>query len=165
VKGADVLFVVDELRRAGVTLYVAGGWGVDALVGRQTRAHADLDLSFDATQDTLAVRRMRELGFATELDQRPTRLVMLDTHGRVVDLHPVQFAADGSGVLPGFNGEEFHYPADGFTTGRIAGRNVPCISAELQMRFHLGYQHRDVDRQDVATLRRHLRRGPALAEP
>lgn len=30
-----------------------GGWGVDALVGRQTRIHSDLDLAVDVTQMAL----------------------------------------------------------------------------------------------------------------
>lgn len=29
---------------AGADVWVGGGWGIDALVGRQTRQHRDLDL-------------------------------------------------------------------------------------------------------------------------
>ena len=39
-----VLQILDTLRSAGVTATVDGGWGVDALVGRETRPHEDLDL-------------------------------------------------------------------------------------------------------------------------
>ena len=39
-----VLEILDRLRSHGVTASVDGGWGVDALVGRQTRPHEDLDL-------------------------------------------------------------------------------------------------------------------------
>jgi lincosamide nucleotidyltransferase A/C/D/E len=37
--------------------------------------------------------------------------------------------------------------------GRIAGRAVPCLTPELQLRFHLGYEPGPTDRHDVALLR------------
>src|SRR4051794_700622 len=40
----DVVAVLDAFDRAGVQGWLAGGWGVDALVGHQTRPHTDLDL-------------------------------------------------------------------------------------------------------------------------
>ena len=39
-----VLAVLDLLAAAEVRAWVAGGWGVDALLGRQTRPHCDIDL-------------------------------------------------------------------------------------------------------------------------
>ena len=44
---ADVVEILSDLRAAGCRVWVAGGWGVDALVGRQTRPHRDLDLAVD----------------------------------------------------------------------------------------------------------------------
>jgi hypothetical protein len=40
----EVVDVLERLDRAGVPVWLDGGWGVDALVGRQTRPHRDLDL-------------------------------------------------------------------------------------------------------------------------
>jgi polyisoprenoid-binding protein YceI len=40
--------VLDALHRVGCRFWVEGGWGVDALVGRQTRPHRDLDIDIDA---------------------------------------------------------------------------------------------------------------------
>jgi lincosamide nucleotidyltransferase A/C/D/E len=40
----EVLGVLGDLANAGCAVWV-GGWGVDALVGRQTRLHRDLDLA------------------------------------------------------------------------------------------------------------------------
>jgi lincosamide nucleotidyltransferase A/C/D/E len=42
--GDDVLAVLAVLREAGAEVWVGGGWGIDALVGEQTRDHRDLDL-------------------------------------------------------------------------------------------------------------------------
>jgi hypothetical protein len=39
-----VLAVLAELEAAGVAAWIDGGWGIDALLGRQTRPHDDLDL-------------------------------------------------------------------------------------------------------------------------
>jgi lincosamide nucleotidyltransferase A/C/D/E len=41
----DVLEVLDILDADGVMHWLDGGWGVDALLGVQTRPHADLDLA------------------------------------------------------------------------------------------------------------------------
>ncbi|WP_218961930.1 nucleotidyltransferase domain-containing protein [Actinomyces ruminis] len=46
---SEVLAVVQWLTARGATYQVYGGWAVDALVGRQTRAHGDLDVFVDAT--------------------------------------------------------------------------------------------------------------------
>jgi lincosamide nucleotidyltransferase A/C/D/E len=45
--------VLADLTEAGCSVWVAGGWGVDALVGRQTRLHRDLDLALDARNETV----------------------------------------------------------------------------------------------------------------
>jgi Aminoglycoside-2''-adenylyltransferase len=44
-RGTDVHELVDRLRDAGVAVWVDGGWGIDALVGEQTRPHGDLDIA------------------------------------------------------------------------------------------------------------------------
>ena len=44
----EVHRVLDALTSAGCPTWLAGGWGVDALAGRQTRAHRDLDLLVEA---------------------------------------------------------------------------------------------------------------------
>jgi lincosamide nucleotidyltransferase A/C/D/E len=40
----DVVEVLESLTVAHVPWWVAGGWGVDALVGEQTRMHDDVDV-------------------------------------------------------------------------------------------------------------------------
>jgi hypothetical protein len=52
----EVLGVLGDLAEAGCAVWVAGGWGVDALAGRQTRLHRDLDLAVDARNETVALR-------------------------------------------------------------------------------------------------------------
>ena len=35
---------VPQLEQAGIPVWLDGGWGIDALLGRETRPHHDLDL-------------------------------------------------------------------------------------------------------------------------
>ena len=148
----DVLEVLDALR--GCRAWVAGGWGVDALAGEQTRAHRDLDLALDADVEPDALAALEALGYAIETDWRPARVELAAAGARWVDLHPVAFGPDGSGRQGDLDGGWFAYPAECFTTGRIGGRTVACLSVAQQLRFRQGYELRDVDRHDLALLAR-----------
>jgi len=44
---SDVLQIAGSLERTNIAYWLAGGWGVDALVGTQLRYHGDLDLVVD----------------------------------------------------------------------------------------------------------------------
>lgn len=129
---------------------------MDAVVGRQTRAHQDLDLAVDADELAQILELLGALGFVVAVDWLPVRAELAHADGRRVDLHPVRFAADGSGVQAGLDGTEFGYPAAGFGSGRIDGQPVRCLSARQQLAFREGYEWREVDRHDVALLRTHV---------
>jgi hypothetical protein len=42
---SDVLEVVYLLEASGIEVWLDGGWGVDALLGSETRPHVDLDIA------------------------------------------------------------------------------------------------------------------------
>ncbi|GAA3220531.1 hypothetical protein GCM10010532_050260 [Dactylosporangium siamense] len=143
--------VLDALAGVGCPCWISGGWGVDALVGRQTRPHRDLDLAIDAAREADALRVLAERGYVVETDWRPVRVEVVASGLGRVDLHPVVFT-DGDGRQAGLDGDWFDYPGVDLTTGLIAGRPVPCISARLQLAFHQGYEPRDVDVLDLRLL-------------
>jgi len=60
--------VLAALDAVGLRAFVAGGWGVDALIGRQTRVHRDLDLALDLTHATLerALSALKTLDYCVE---------------------------------------------------------------------------------------------------
>jgi len=150
VEAEQVLAVLDLLQSVGATVWVDGGWGVDALIGRQSRPHADLDLSVD-TPSLAAVRSvLAEQGFTVRRDDLPTAIALGHPDGREVDLHPVVPTDDGGGdqALPG--GGWWHYPPP--ATGQIGGREVVCLSVDTQIRAHAGYEPDDGDRADMALL-------------
>ncbi|MFF8594565.1 nucleotidyltransferase domain-containing protein [Streptomyces sp. NPDC015220] len=150
----DVLTILAVLRNADADIWIGGGWGIDALVGRQTRRHRDLDLMHRESQEPDVVAALANAGFVQTLDWRPVRFVLTDPRGREIDLHPLVLAADGSAVQASPDPEHpFVYPASCFTTGTILGSTVPCLSPEQQVHFHQGYEPADHDRHDMARLR------------
>ncbi|MFF7341782.1 nucleotidyltransferase domain-containing protein [Streptomyces sp. NPDC008163] len=152
--GDDVLEILDLLREAGAEVWVGGGWGIDALVGRRTREHRDLDLMHRLEQEPAVLAALAAAGFAETLDWRPVRFVVSDARGRQIDLHPLVFGVGGGALQESLEpGEPFVYPADCFVTGSVGGRPVPCLSAAQQVFFHQGYEPRDRDLHDMAQLR------------
>lgn len=156
----QVLAVLDELAAEGIKGWLAGGWGVDALIGRQTRRHNDID--FVISDDEPPFK---------EIDQALTRqgfwFVGKFHHpgipapwchtwrhraGAKVEVLPVPldmvpFVADGADI----GGVK-----QPFAEGSINGQPVPCLSAELQLLMHRGYPQREADDHDVALLRSYL---------
>ncbi|MFR9778560.1 GNAT family N-acetyltransferase [Micromonospora sp. MS34] len=150
----EVHTVLDALAAVGCPAWISGGWGVDALVGEQTRPHRDLDLAVPAEHESAALRALARLGYAVETDWRPVRVEVVAAGRGRVDLHPLTFDEAGDGHQAGLDGSSFRWPRDCFTTGTIGGRPVDCISVDQQLRFHSGYEPREVDRADLAQLHR-----------
>ena len=159
----EVCAVLEALDSAGCPAWLEGGWGVDALAGRQIRPHRDLDIAIDAGQEELVLATLVRLGYTIETDWRPTRVELIAPGRGRVDVHPVTFDRAGDGVQTGLDGETYRYPAVGFTTGTVAGRPVGCISAEQQIAWRSGYALRPVDHHDLAVLR-HLVAGEQPAD-
>jgi lincosamide nucleotidyltransferase A/C/D/E len=53
----EVIAVVQLLNQSAIQVCVDGGWGVDALLGEQTRTHADLDVAVEH-KDVPAIRAL-----------------------------------------------------------------------------------------------------------
>lgn len=148
---SEVVNVVAKLR-AHCRFWVAGGWGVDALVGRQTRAHRDLDLAIDADHEPVALDILSWLGYAVDTDWRPVRVELVAPNRGWVDLHPVAFDHAGYGRQADVDGGHFDYPPEAFAEGMLGGVPVPCLSREQQVRFHRGYEPRPTDVHDLQQL-------------
>lgn len=152
VTSVQALELLELLRAGGVDPWVDGGWGVDALLGEQTREHDDLDLVIPAAAVDRCRQRLTDAGFKVERDWLPTALVLRHPDGLSVDLHPVEPSPDGGGEQIQLDGiSRFHYPPP--VAGRIGGREVPCCSVQCQIDSHIGYQPDDKDRRDLVLLR------------
>ena len=71
---AEVLNVLAVLYALGCRFWLEGGWGVDALVGHQTRPHRDLDVDLEARCEESALAVPAEMGYTVETDWRPNRV-------------------------------------------------------------------------------------------
>jgi lincosamide nucleotidyltransferase A/C/D/E len=161
----QVLAVLDALDRAGVPHWVEGGWGVDILVGRQTRDHRDVDVDVDARALPAALAALAALGFVVRTDELPTRVELAGPAEQWVDVHPIELTAEGDGRQVDPAGGWFTFPAACFTSAVIAGRRVGCISAATQLDFHTGYPPRPVDQHDITLLRGLCRDDTSRARP
>src|SRR3954468_2232104 len=81
-------FVLDVLDCAPDAI-VDGGWGIDALIGRVTRVHDDLDLVVPIAHVEELIDALRPLGFIERVDEPPARIVLSTLYDQRVDLHVV----------------------------------------------------------------------------
>jgi lincosamide nucleotidyltransferase A/C/D/E len=151
---ADVLAVLDLADAAGARLWLDGGWGVDALLGEQSREHGDLDVAVEARHLDAFLNVLDRDGFTRVGEETATAWNFLLAHprGGVVDLHVIVLDADGDGVL-GAAGAGNAYPAASMAgRGRLSGRAVDCVAAQWAVRFHDEYPGDADDCSDVRAL-------------
>jgi len=135
-----------------IPIWIDGGWGVDALLRRQTRPHSDLDIIIakDDLANFLAV--LTTNGFV--LDQSQEGQVFCSSRGLQVDVHTVCFDDNGFGVFELPDGAEWPLAPSAFLgDGSIGGLDVRCLSAEAQVLCHSqGYTPSAKDLADMQAL-------------
>jgi lincosamide nucleotidyltransferase A/C/D/E len=145
----------------GVRVWVGGGWGIDALLGEQTRPHKDFDapVSLDdlstlanvlancgltlkeiwgknrwvAHPVQLPVIGRRELGISAVA----TAFVVRESASLELDIHVLTLNGRGCGI-PAWNADITYSPDALAGQGVIAGTRVRCLSARMQMATHTG---------------------------
>jgi lincosamide nucleotidyltransferase A/C/D/E len=158
---SEVLEVIDAVRSTGCRFWLEGGWGVDALVGRQTRPHRDVDVDFDADHEDDVLEALTALGYSIETDWRPNRVELSASGSRWVDLHPLLIDDNGDARQAALDGGWHEMHRSWFTAGTLGEVTVPCVSVEAQRLFHTGYELRAVDLLDLAQLDRLTISSPA----
>lgn len=150
---ADVAGLLHQFESAGVGVWIDGGWGVDALIGDQLRAHDDLDIVVGIEDVPTVQEILRRAGYTLRDREAPLSFMMADAHGRQVDVHPVTFDEQGNGLYQMDDGDTWTYPATGLLgTGSIGGTQVRCLTPELQMRVHAGYELEAKDHEEIRIL-------------
>lgn len=173
----EVLEMSGALEGSAVPFWLAGGWGVDALVGYQTRRHDDIDIVVDdfASQAPAARAVLEPLGFRVQREMHfalwmPDRWQMADSQLRVVDLLSIDWErlaaalgvgeeVVGQGHAAWGKGKGAEVCARAFAHGRVGGRRVPCLSVEAQLLYHSGFEPSRAQRHDIALLQRMLEPG------
>jgi len=151
---ADVIDIYFTLGGLGIQIWIDGGWGVDALLGRQTRPHKDLDIALEDQHLVRFERFLASRGYRrTKREiERPFNFVLADQAGREIDVHVISLDERGNGNY-GPPEKGIMYPADSLVgSGTIEGHPVRCISPEWMVKFHSGYELTEKDYQDVSAL-------------
>jgi lincosamide nucleotidyltransferase A/C/D/E len=141
---AEVVRVLAQAYRSALEVHVDGGWGVDALLGRCTRAHGDLDVAIPLDQVARLRSVLGDLGYVeTHRDGSTEANFVLAAGSFQVDVHAYRFVGDEPVASVGIA-----YPRAALSgTGRIGELAVRCIAAEWVLRFHAGYE---LDADDLA---------------
>lgn len=168
----ELALVIDSLEAEGMPYWLAGGWGVDALVGRRTRPHKDIDIVIeDFEQNEPRVRKaFQALGFEHVTMDRggvwmPSRSNFEDSAGHRIELLAIDwdhlgraFDLDPEWCLQ-TKAQHRDLAKEVFCTGMIEGRKVPCLTVAAQLLFHTGFPLEPAGQGDVSLLRSEL--GPA----
>jgi lincosamide nucleotidyltransferase A/C/D/E len=148
-KAENVLWFVQLLEHHQIDVYIDGGWGVDALLGEQTRKHTDLDIAVQH-KDVPKIRGLLEENGYSDVptdDAWECNFVLGDKQGHLIDVHSYTFDTQGN-VIFGVK-----YPLDSLKgSGSILGYPVKCITPEWMVNFHTGYPLDEDDYHDVRLL-------------
>jgi len=153
----DVLRVLEVLESAKIKFWLTGGWGVDALLGQQTRRHDDVDIvleDFDQHIDA-ACAALEAIGLRLVARARTALMPCIcgledDTHHRV-DLVSLDWTRIRSEVssLDGVSADSL---GSTVSIGTIGGRTVHCVSPAAQVLLRGEPELRRVDQRDIALL-------------
>jgi len=159
----DVTDLVLRWRADGMKVWLVGGWGVDALLGEESRPHHDLDIVLEYQTLWRFAESMMDQGFHRISDDGSFNHVFRDADGREVDVRLVDTSCrhrtpTGTDVYAG-DGLPFEVGAlNG--RGTVGGEPVDCCTADYQVRTRLGSFLEELDdnaRRDVLALHRRLR--------
>ena len=85
VNKADAVEIISYADNNGIDIWLDGGWGVDALLETETRAHNDIDLFVEKINRRKFIDIIKEKGFS-EIEEAYTtasHTVWKDTKGRI----------------------------------------------------------------------------------
>jgi lincosamide nucleotidyltransferase A/C/D/E len=145
----DVLKVIQLFNQHKIEIIIDGGWAVDALLGKQTRSHEDLDLAV-FHQDVPQIRAIFEARGYQEIprdDSWECNFVYGDDQGHLIDFHSCTFDDKGNNIFG------VKYPYESLQgSGTIADFPVRCVPPDWLVKFHSGYELNENDFHDVKLL-------------
>ena len=143
---SEVIRLYNLFQDNGIKIWIDGGWGIDALLGDQTRPHADLDIAVNRKN----IAKLRELlpNYKENQDKPSEKnFVLEDGEGNKIDVHAFEFDDNGNNIFG------ILYPKDSLTgTGKIDGVTVNCIPPEWVVTFHGYYEPKEKDLKDIEQL-------------
>lgn len=145
----NVVEIIKLLEQNNIEVYVDGGWGVDALLGGQTRKHDDLDIALPHKYIPKLRGLLEACGYKDVVrdDSRECNFVLGNEKGCLIDIHSYTFDENGKNIF-GVAYEPHHL----IGTGTINGYPVKCIPPDVMVEFHTGYAVDQNDYFDVKAL-------------
>ncbi|HEX6563013.1 MAG TPA: aminoglycoside nucleotidyltransferase [Chthoniobacterales bacterium] len=128
--------------RHGIQVWIDGGWGVDALLGHQTRRHNDLDVALHHSDVLALCKILEDCGYRHVPSGGSWRcnFVLADNDGHRVDIHSFEIDSSGENTFGvAYRGEHLA------GVGRIDDCQVRCVGPQWMVKFHTGYP---LDRND-----------------
>lgn len=145
----DVLNLYTLFDSNNIKVWIDGGWGVDALIGKQTRPHNDLDIAIER-RDVVKLRNiLRNKGFREKEQANSTEWnFVMENNGKEIDIHVFEFDDKGNNIYG------IAYPKESLVgIGTINRKTVRCVSAEYAIKFRENYKLKEKDLKDVKALR------------
>ncbi len=144
-----VLRLYNWFKENGITVWIAGGWCTDALLGEQTREHDDLDIAVDRKNNMRLRKLLMDNGYSdiNRDDSSEFMYVMQNEMGHAIDIHAFEYDKNGKVIY----GIEFPFGSLS-GTGIINGQEVNCIDPTFMFHFITCYEPREKDLQDVRAL-------------
>ena len=154
--------VLDVLWAVAIPVWLFGGWGLDARIGRVTRSHGDVEFWVSRTDDVRSKAALVDAGatpLATQPPEEACEFVWED-----VEFSTAYFDRRPDGTFAQLQGRywDWAFPADSFggDVGLLDGVAVPTMSVAgmLAMKEQFptlrnGRPWRDKDIEDIAVLR------------
>jgi lincosamide nucleotidyltransferase A/C/D/E len=153
-KSEDIIDLYTELEGLGIKIWIDGGWAVDALIGKQTRTHEDLDIAIEYNNLANLKTYLESQGYSEikRAEDKMWDLVMGDDNGHELDVHAFSFDDKGNVIEDKYwDG----YSSDSLTgLGIIDGHAVNCVSPEQLLKTHDGTKRKlkDSDHSDMDAL-------------
>ena len=150
----DALAIYNLLDSKGISIWLDGGWAVDAQLGAQTRRHNDIDIAIETSDVAKFLQVMHEQGYkhVPRVGDKPHNFVLGDGMGHEIDTHIFVWDEHGNGIYgPAENNDM--WPAESLESfGSINGQFVRATSPECLVQFHTGYEVDADDWHDVRLL-------------
>ena len=146
----NVIDILKKTEHIGIDVWIDGGWGVDALLGRQTRPHDDIDIFVQKKNEKVFTEMLKLNGYReTEMEYTAgDHTAWRNSDNCIIDLHLFEFVEEGA-----LRFENEIYPSDILNgKGTVGGITVRCLTAEAQILYHQGYEQKEKDRHDVLLL-------------
>lgn len=147
-KAKDAIRICNLLKDNNIEVWIDGGWGIDALLGEQTRPHSDLDIAVGHED----VKKLRNIlinqGYKDKKKEGTTEWnFVMENNDKEIDVHVFEFDDKGNNIYG------IEYPKESLTgTGTIIGQTVNCISPEFVIKFHENYEPKEKDYKDIAAV-------------